>query len=284
MTCLQHVHSICTTAATVYVHSSCAVFCRCCLHWLALQTVEELLQAAGCTGAERVAAPSWHYAADAEAAPTAAPAADGTLALRDALAYCYDLRSPKAEPLLQLLQAAVGASKVATAAAAAANGVRTSIEVVANATAVAGNGALLPPLSPADTSPAADAAKQQQAQPPAKAAAAVAAAGGGKEGRGSARSLRQQLDQLSSSKEALVEYLAPRHVADVLREFGCTQLAPQQVSGAPQQRQSACGISSWGAVTGQALQLGLCTWYIATATTWHGLQGESLGHGTLLYG
>jgi hypothetical protein len=201
------------------------------LPWLLLQTVEELLHAAGLTGAERVAAPSWHYAADPEAAPAAAPAADGTLALRDALAYCYDLRSPKTEPLLQLLQQAVGASKAAPAVAAAANGVRASIEMVADATAVAGNGKLLPPLSPTDTNQAADAAKQQQAQSPAKPATTAAAAAGGKEGRSGARGLQQQqqLEQLSSSKEVLQEYLAPRHVADVLREFGCTQLTSQQV-------------------------------------------------------
>lgn len=64
-----------------------------------LQYVDELLSALGADGSQQVPVPSWHYE-DGEAP------AGGNMPLKQALAKCYDIRSPKAE-LFQLLWAAL---------------------------------------------------------------------------------------------------------------------------------------------------------------------------------
>eukprot|EP00887_Chlorella_sp_A99_P003434 scaffold7.g3434.t1 len=82
----------------------------------ALGVVEDLLAELGADGGLLVRLPSWHYA-DAALGDLAGPPA--TIALRQALARCYDLRQPKQELLALLLRklqeqaAAAGAAAVA---------------------------------------------------------------------------------------------------------------------------------------------------------------------------
>ncbi|KAI8473830.1 MAG: sulfite reductase [Monoraphidium minutum] len=164
--------------------------------------VSELLAALGAGGDELVAAPAWHYQeAEGHAAVVAGPSGPA-LPLRAALARCYDLRSPRGDALLKLLQAAAAAA--AGGKAAAANG--TTANGIPNGTAngTAANG----------TANGAAAGKQPSA------AAQAARAG-----------------ELLADKAALESYLAPRHVIDVLRDFPAARVDYQQLLPALRQLQ-----------------------------------------------
>lgn len=134
------------------------------------------------------------------------------MSLRHALTVCYDIKTSKATPLLQLLREQL-------TAAAAGDGsskqqqqqqslLRPSIDLQVDAT-----GGRFPPAAvtaAADGSTTAD-SKATAASP----AAAIAA-----------------VQALLSADAAVVEqYLAPRHVIDVLQEYSAAKLTPQQLLG-----------------------------------------------------
>jgi hypothetical protein len=164
-----------------------------------LQAVDQLLQQLGASGDERVQTPSWHYTEDPNHS-TAAAAADGSISLRHALSVCYDIKTPKAQQLLQLLltqlQQQQGSTKGAT---------RVSIDVHADASTTAD----LAAAGMQQQQPSAEAGKMQEG---AAAAAAVL-----------------RLQGLLGDAAGLEGYLAARHVVDVLQDYGQAPLSYSQV-------------------------------------------------------
>lgn len=161
------------------------------------QVVDELLAHLGASGDEQAPVPSWHYQEDPSAPnpPTAS--------LRHLLGACYDLKTPKAQPLLALLLAQLQA-------VAAGSPGRPSFELHVDATAAgaAADGAGGGGGAAAAEGGSGKAAKQ------AGAAAGVA-----------------RLQALLADAAGLEGYLAPRHVADVLADFAGARLTAQQVRG-----------------------------------------------------
>jgi sulfite reductase (NADPH) flavoprotein alpha-component len=192
------------------------------------QAVDDLLAALGASGDEAVPTPAWHYR---EQPAPAGP----TTSLRHALSVAYDIKSPKAKPLLAALQAPLQAALAAAAAdapppaaappppaAGAKGGARASIELQVDATAAGGAGRAHGTSAGADAGAAGDQAgggaaeTQSQLSPLAASAAAVDAL-------------------LAADAAALERYLAPRHVADMLEEAsggGAVRLAPAVLLGA----------------------------------------------------
>jgi hypothetical protein len=168
------------------------------MHALLLQVVDELLQQLGATGDEGVQTPSWHYTEDPQ--HSTAAAADGSISLRHALSVCYDIKTPKAQQLLQLLLAQLQQQQQQGSAKGAA---RVSIDVRADASTTAD-------LAAAGLQQQSTDGKQQDA-----AAAAVS-----------------RLQGLLAEPAALEQYLAARHVADVLQDFPQVDLSYSQVSSA----------------------------------------------------
>jgi hypothetical protein len=167
------------------------------------------------------------------------------MSLRHALTVCYDIKTPKATPLLQLLLEQL------TAAAAAAGGgsikeqqqqqqspLRPSIDLqvdatggkfVATAAAAAADGSKIAAAATAAASPA----------------AAIAA--------------MQAL--LAADAAAVEQYLAPRHVIDVLQEYSAAKLTPQQVGG-------VCVCVWGGGVRGRRRGRGRCVFAIVCWCEW----------------
>jgi hypothetical protein len=175
-----------------------------------LQAVEELLQQLGATGDESVTRPSWHYQEQQQ--PDSSNNSSSSMSLRHALSVAYDIKTPKAKPLLQLLleqltaaAAADGSSKL-DQQQQQQNGSsprRPSIDLQVDATGGKS--------SPASKPAAAAAGKLAAAASPA--AAGIAAIQG----------------LLSSDTSALDAYLAPRHVIDVLQDYPAAKLTHTQV-------------------------------------------------------
>jgi hypothetical protein len=161
---------------------------------LLCQVVGELLQQLGATGDEPVQTPSWHYTED-PAHSTAPAAADGSISLRHALGVCYDIKTPKAQQLLQLLLTELQQQQQQQGKGVA----RVSIDVVADASAAAD-------LSAAGV--------QQQTA-------------GGKQDGAVAAVLR--LQGLLADAASLEQYLSARHVVDVLQDFSQVPLSYSQV-------------------------------------------------------
>jgi hypothetical protein len=159
---------------------------------LLLQVVDELLQQLCATGDEAVQTPSWHYTEDP--AHSTAAAADGSISLRHALSVCYDIKTPKAQQLLQLLLTQLPQQQGSGKAAA-----RVSIDVVADASAAAD-------LSAAGV--------QQQSTDGKQSAAAAAVS---------------RLQGLLADAASLEQYLSARHVVDVLQDFSQVQVSYTQV-------------------------------------------------------
>lgn len=171
------------------------------------QSVEELLQQLGATGDETVTRPSWHYQEQQQQQPDSN---SSSMSLRHALTVAYDIKTPKAKPLLQLLLDQL------TAAAASDDSSKLDQQQQQN-----GSSPLRPSIdlqvdatggkpSPA-SKPAAAAGKQAAAASPA--AAAIAAIQG----------------LLASDASSLDAYLTPRHVIDVLQDFPAARLKHTQV-------------------------------------------------------
>jgi hypothetical protein len=158
-----------------------------------LQVVDELLQQLGATGDQAVQTPSWHYTED-PAHTTAAAAADGSISLRHALSVCYDIKTPKAQQLLQLLLTLLQQQQSSGKGVA-----RVSIDVVADASAAAD-------LSAAGV--------QQQSADSKQSAAAAAVS---------------RLQGLLADAASLEQYLSARHVVDVLQDFSQAQVSYSQV-------------------------------------------------------
>jgi hypothetical protein len=160
---------------------------------LLLQVVDELLQQLGATGDEAVQTPSWHYTEDR--AHTTAAAADGSISLRHALSVCYDIKTPKAQQLLQLLLTQLQQQQQGSGKGAA----RVSIDLHADASATAD-------LSAAGV-------QQQSAD--------------GKQGAAAAAVSR--LQGLLADGASLEQYLSARHVVDVLQDFSQVAVSYSQV-------------------------------------------------------
>ncbi|WIA38912.1 hypothetical protein OEZ86_005065 [Tetradesmus obliquus] len=163
------------------------------------QAVDELLQQLGATGDEAVPTPSWHYAEDPQHSPAAA-AADGSFSLRHALSVCYDIKTPKAQQLLTLLLAQQQQQQQQQQQGAAKPAARVSIDVLADASTAADLAAAGVQQQDANTK-----------QPDAAAAAVV------------------RLQGLLADGWALEQYLAARHVADVLQDYSQAQLSYSQL-------------------------------------------------------
>ncbi len=149
------------------------------------------------SGDEAVPAPTWHYAEEAEHR-VLCPDADGAVQLAAALAVAYDLHTPRGRDLLLALADAADAGSGDTPANKPPG--RRSVELHADAT-----GGVI------------DAGDKDTVQcgptPPMSAT---------------------ELRALAGSGAALSEYLAPRHVADVLRDAPAgALLTPQQVRPTP---------------------------------------------------
>jgi hypothetical protein len=165
--------------------------------FFALQSVDELLKQLGATGEEPVARPSWHYREQQQQQQNSS-----SMTLRHALTVCYDIKTPKLQPLLQLLLdqlTAVADGKQQQQK----NGstVRASIDLQVDAT---GKG-----------------------KP-----AAAAAAATGKAAMNPAASIAAVQGLLAADGAAVEQYLAPRHVIDILQECAAAKLTPQQVKTA----------------------------------------------------
>lgn len=148
--------------------------------------------------------PSWHYTEDPAHSPAAAAAGSSTISLRHALSVCYDIKTPKAQQLLQLLLGQLQQQlQQGKPQPAAGKGVRVSIDVRADASAAT------------DLAAAVQQPDGHEKQPGGAAAAAAAV---------------QRVQALLCDAAGLEAYLAARHVVDVLQDFGEVQLHLAQVS------------------------------------------------------
>jgi sulfite reductase (NADPH) flavoprotein alpha-component len=176
---------------------------------LLLQAVEELLQQLGLTGDEPVTCPSWHYQEQPDSSSSSS-----SMSLHHALTVCYDIKTPKATPLLQLLlqQLTAAAGDGSSKEQQQQSLLRPSIDLQVDAT-----GGRFPLTAAAA---AGDGSKTAAANGKAAAAAVSPAA---------AIAAVQAL--LAADAAALEQYLAPRHVIDVLQEYSAAKLTPQQLLG-----------------------------------------------------
>ena len=194
-----------------------------------VQAVSELLTVLGATGNEAVQIPAWHYTEEPDHTPRAAAAAgsvpEGSMSLRHALTSCYDLHTPKAEPLLQLLLLKLQQESVTIASAKVGETGR-----VANGTATGLNGVgnhghhyeVVATAAGSKSAAAVDVAVSDQGQKKTASHVAAAAAAGKVD----------HIQQLLEDKQALEAYLAERHVVDILRDFASSvDLSVQQVRG-----------------------------------------------------
>jgi sulfite reductase (NADPH) flavoprotein alpha-component len=165
-----------------------------------LQAVDALLSVIGASGDEPVPVPSWHYAEPD--GPTANGTANGkgshSMPLRAALTRCYDLRSPRGDVLVKLLIASLTAGG-ATAGSMPVNGKKLGGGKKA-VNGVSSNGA-------------------------------VANGSGGANGSSSGGVQEQlaELSRLAEDKGEMDKYLEPRHVIDILEDFGAPAIGVDQV-------------------------------------------------------
>jgi hypothetical protein len=222
------------------------------------QAVSELLGVLGFTGEEAVQVPSWHYTEDPHHTPGAAATAaagggdalpEGSMRLRHALTSCYDLHTPRAEPLLQLMllglqqelrTTTTAAPNTATTAGGGAGNAKGGDDIVSNGTATAAmNGVghhvnhykVVATVAGSKAAAAAAAGavdvqvldQEEQKRVPAGPGAAAAAGS-------SVAAKVEHIQQLLGDKQALEAYLADRHVVDICRDFrGASGLTVQQV-------------------------------------------------------
>ncbi|KAL6745889.1 sulfite reductase [Haematococcus lacustris] len=158
--------------------------------------VEELVEVMAADGSQLVPTPAWHY--EDASHPGGKP---DQLTLRDALAMCYDLRSPKPELLKLLSQALLGGEAAQQQGAAPGPPAKT---LGVGSRSGRGSGAL--GRSAAKEGAGSDAVAAQAA------ALSSLLAGG------------------SSAQESYLE--GGRHVVDILRCFSAAHLNPSQVLGA----------------------------------------------------
>lgn len=172
-----------------------------------LQAVDDLLQQLGATGHETVTRPTWHYQEQPDSSSS-------SVSLRHALTVCYDIKTPKAQPLLtllleQLTAAAAGDTSSKTDQQQQQPGsspVRPSIDLQVDATG-----------GKAGAAAAADGSKDSSSSKALSPSAAVAA------------SIAAVQALLSADAAAVEAYLSPRHVIDILQEHPTATLTPQQV-------------------------------------------------------
>jgi hypothetical protein len=176
-----------------------------------LQAVDELLEQLGATGDEAVTKPTWHYQEQPDSSSN-----NSSVSLRHALTVCYDIKTPKAQPLLTLLLQQLTATAAADTSSKTdqqqpgSSPVRPSIDLSVDATGgKAGAAAAAADGSSKDSS-------SKLLSPSAAIAASIAAV--------------QAL--LSADVDAVESYLSPRHVIDILQEHPAAILTPQQVRGA----------------------------------------------------
>jgi len=163
------------------------------MHTNAHQAVDALLAVLGVSGDTLVPVPSWHYT-EPEGHVTVVKGDDGALAmpLHTALARCYDLRSPRGDTLVKLLLSSLSSSADGTGAAAAAV-----------------------------KAPAANGTAKGQVNGKVKGNASAAV-----------KSVEQQVSELTAlaaDKVALDDYLTPRHVIDMLRDYPAAHVTVDQV-------------------------------------------------------
>jgi hypothetical protein len=165
------------------------------------------------TGEEVVPSPSWHYVEDPQLMTREASGSSGSSSLRHALEVCYDLKSPRAQPLLKVMLGQLQ-QQLSGAAGEVKPGGRPSFDLQANATtaaaAIPAAAALAGAASTATSG--SDDGKVQPGQPSQAVLDSIA-----------------HIQQLLSDSEKLEAYLAARHVADILQDFPSVTLTHDQV-------------------------------------------------------
>jgi hypothetical protein len=179
-----------------------------------LQAVDELLQQLGATGDEPVTRPTWHYQEQPDSSSNHNNSS--SVSLRHALTVCYDIKTPKAQPLLTLLLEQLTAAAAADTSSKpdqqqqqqqpGSSPMRPSIDLTVDATGGKAG-------APAAADGSSNNGSSKALSPSAAIAASIAAV--------------QAL--LCAAAAAVESYLSPRHVIDILQEHPAATLTPQQV-------------------------------------------------------